>query len=251
MDEFNGDPRGTFAGAQWPRPRWEKEPEQAGYAPPRSPLEKVVAAIWVEVLRVEAVVGSDNFYELGGSALEVMQLLDKLESHGLWAEARDIFDNPTLEQFCAVLTRGPVPADLVSRTLIQPVCAHITPDMLPLVQLSEDEIHRIVDTVPGGAANVRDIYPLAPLQEGILFHCLLEPGRSAYLVSHFLECESRAQMDAFIHAAQKVKNRHNALRTAVLWKGLPRPVQVVYRRAARGGGGRGRGGGGGPRGRRR
>jgi amino acid adenylation domain-containing protein len=202
-----------------------------GYEAPRGEVEQVVAGIWQELLNVQRVGRNDNFFELGGHSLLIVQMMERLRRVGLSPEVRRVFESPTLADLAAAVP-GRMPEIQVPPNLIPPGCPRITPEMLPLVELEPQHIERIVQSVPGGAENIQDIYPLVPLQEGILFHHLLDGRRGdTYVLPALLTLASRAQLDELIGALQKVIDRHDILRTAVLWEQLPRPVQVVHRRA--------------------
>ncbi|MCA7015360.1 condensation domain-containing protein, partial [Dickeya dadantii] len=97
--------------------------------------------------------------------------------------------------------------------------------------LTQAQIDAVVATVPGGVRNVQDIYPLAPLQNGILFHHLLQPVGDAYITRSILSFEEQAGLDNFVRALQAVIQRHDILRTAIVWEGLDEAVQVVWREA--------------------
>ncbi|RZM70298.1 non-ribosomal peptide synthetase, partial [Pseudoalteromonas rubra] len=103
----------------------------------------------------------------------------------------------------------------------------ITPQMLPLINLSQAEIDKIAATVPGGAPNIRDIYPLGPLQEGILFHHLLDPAHDVYVLSSLFAMDSKEAVESLLAKLTFIVARHDVLRTAIVWEGLSQAVQVV------------------------
>ncbi|WP_025109116.1 non-ribosomal peptide synthase/polyketide synthase [Pseudomonas sp. H1h] len=114
---------------------------------------------------------------------------------------------------------------------IVPGSKHITPAMVTLAEVDQPTLSRIVDGVPGGAANVQDIYPLAPLQEGMLYHHISATQGDPYVMQAQFEFAGRERLQAFIGALQAVIDRHDILRTAMVWDGLDTPLQVVVRQA--------------------
>ncbi|WP_339102103.1 amino acid adenylation domain-containing protein [Pseudomonas sp. G166] len=209
-------------------------PDQAsivtrGYETPVGETEITLARLWQQVLNVERVGRHDHFFELGGHSLLAVNLIEQMRQVGLSADVRVLFGQPTLAALAAAVGGGnevEVPANGVT-----PGCERITPDMLPLACLTQDAIERIVATVPGGVANVQDIYPLAPLQEGILYHHISAQQGDPYVLQAMFAFQDEARLEAFALALQGVIDRHDILRTAVLWEGLEQPVQVVWRNA--------------------
>jgi amino acid adenylation domain-containing protein len=197
------------------------------YEAPRGEIETRLARMWAEEFRMERVGRHDHFFKLGGHSLLAVRLIERMRREGLHADVRTLFTAPTLSAFAAAVGGDDGAVDIPPPRIL-PVCDAITPEMLPLMQLRTDEIGRIVSAVPGGAANIQDIYPLAPLQEGILFHHLMTTEGDVYLMRTLLGFDSRVRVEGFLRALQTVIDRHDILRTSVLWEDLPEPVQVVY-----------------------
>ncbi|MES2936778.1 MAG: amino acid adenylation domain-containing protein [Pseudomonadota bacterium] len=200
------------------------------YEPPQGDTEEVLAATWARLLEVERVGRHDNFFALGGHSLLAVGMIEQLRKQGISTDVRSVFAAATLAELAAKVN-AQAPAMVAPANAIEAGSGAITPDMLPLVRLTQAEIDGIAHGVPGGVANVQDIYPLGPLQEGILFHHLLQAEGDAYILRAVLGFDSADRRARFLDALQQVIRRHDILRSAVRWQGLPRPVQVVYRDA--------------------
>ncbi|MGC5700441.1 amino acid adenylation domain-containing protein [Pseudomonas sp. NFXW11] len=202
------------------------------YEAPRGPVERVLAELWAEVLQVPQVGRHDHFFELGGHSLSALQLIQRMGQAGLVADVRVLFGQPTLASLAAaVQDRQPlsIPANRVPAD-----CRQITPSLLSLVTLEQAVIDQVLQGIPGGAANVQEIYPLAPLQEGLLYHHMTFAEQDPYQQHALFAFSSRQALEDFTQALQALIQRHDILRTSLAWEALDTPLQVVWRQAPMG-----------------
>ena len=75
--------------------------------------------------------------------------------------------------------------------------------------------------------NVVDVYPLSPMQQGMLFHSISEPGSGVYVDQVAVTLDGELSQQKLADTIQFVAHRHAALRTIFVWDGVDQPLQIV------------------------
>ena len=91
-------PNGKVDRRRLPGPKGAHRIHGESYVAPRNEIERIIAHIWQEVLKIEQVGIHDNFFEVGGHSLLAMQVIGRLRSIlELEIPLRTLFEQPTLE----------------------------------------------------------------------------------------------------------------------------------------------------------
>lgn len=77
--------------------------------------------------------------------------------------------------------------------------------------------------------DIEAVYPLSPMQQGMLFHTIFNPDSNAYFEQFTCKLQGEIDKAAFQKAWQTVVQRHDSLRTAFVWKKLAKMLQVVHK----------------------
>ncbi|MCP4661909.1 MAG: AMP-binding protein, partial [bacterium] len=128
---------------------------------------------------------------------------------GLQLTPRDVFLSPTIAGLAAVDMEVPVA-------------------QVELAGLDQTKLDALLAETPG----VEDLYPLSPLQHGMLFHALYQPKSEEYFQQLSFRMAGALDAAGFRQAWQWAVDRHAILRTTFLWEGLDQPLQRVQRTVA-------------------
>ena len=101
----------------------------------------------------------------------------------------------------------------------------LTPSDFPLAGLSQEQL----DALPVAAERIEDVYPMTPMQEGMLLHTLLEPGTGLYYMQDRYRINSALDPQRFARAWQAVIARHEALRASFCWSVGEAMLQIIHR----------------------
>ena len=77
--------------------------------------------------------------------------------------------------------------------------------------------------------NIENIYPMTPMQQGILFHTLNAPETGLYVVQSSYRFNNQINLAAFKQAWQQLINHNSILRTSFHWQQYKEPFQVVHK----------------------
>ena len=192
---------------------------QQRYQAPRNELERRLAELWQHVLGLQQVGIDDNFFELGGDSIVSIQLAGRARQAGLQLSPRQLFEHPTVAQLAQVISAVAAPA--ASR--LSPA-ESVQTGLFPLARLEAGQI----DTLGLDLAQVENLYPLSPMQQGMLFHALDNPGSGLYVNQISVPVEG-LDSARFAQAWSHAVVRHDTLRSGFIWQsGLREPLQVVY-----------------------
>ncbi|MFF2900130.1 amino acid adenylation domain-containing protein [Streptomyces sp. NPDC057966] len=188
-------PNGKVDRRELPAP--EPRASGAGGPAPRTPVERVIAAAWSQVLGIEVTGVDENFFELGGHSLLATQVTSRLrDALGVEVPVRELFAAPTVAGLAAA----------------------------------------VAELAVGGAAGTGRIVPadrtggplpLSFAQQRLWFLDQLEPGRAEYVVPFALRVGGALDTDALDAALTRLLARHEILRTRFVADDDGEPAQIV------------------------
>ncbi|WP_050507433.1 non-ribosomal peptide synthetase [Pseudomonas syringae] len=217
LDQLPLTPNGKLDRKALPLP--DASQSQGIYVAPQTDVQRRIATIWQDVLKLEQVGISANFFDLGGDSIISIQLVSRARQQGIEFSPKDLFQHQTIEQLASV--------------------ARITTPETDKQPAQDDQAFALsglttpqLAALPVPLALIEDIYPLSPMQQGMLFYTL-EANEAALYLNQMAVSVEGLNVERFLAAWNATIQRHEILRTG-FWSAshLAEPLQLVYKQAA-------------------
>ncbi|GEC05441.1 hypothetical protein SSP24_30960 [Streptomyces spinoverrucosus] len=208
LDALPLTPSGKLDRAALPAPRAVR----AAARDPRTPREQLLTEIFAAVLKLTDVGVDDDFFLLGGDSISSIAVSSRARRAGLVLDPRDVFEHRTPAALAAAATTADETTVTVS-----------------VFELTDEERASVERLAPG---RIEDVWPLAPLQEGLFFHSTYDDSSlDVYTVHESFDLAERVDAERLRAATRTLLSRNPSLRAGFTSEGLRQPVQFIVRDA--------------------
>ncbi len=191
---------------------------ESNHTPLESKEGKVLKKAVYELLACEKLYGDDDFFELGGDSIKAIRLVTKLRSFGYKITVKDVMNLRLLGE--------------ISKNMVQekenPVWTYPenpkTKEEYGCAEISDIDFEYIREKF---GENVERIYPLTPLQQGMVYHAMEEGEFPEYVTQRVLKAEAFSR-DHIREATELLTTRFEVLRTAFV-EGMSGDWQVIVK----------------------
>ncbi|HLP47541.1 MAG TPA: amino acid adenylation domain-containing protein, partial [Candidatus Kapabacteria bacterium] len=161
---------------------------------PRDEIEKRILKTWIELLKLETIGVTDNFFNSGGSSLTAISLTHKIHKEfDVHLALEDVFQNPTIEE------------------------------QAKLIRAAIKEKYTSIEKAPE-----RDYYKLSSAQKRLYIIWSIDPQNTAYNISKAIAIEGELDRDRLDKTFKELTERHESFRTTFLIKD-EEPVQEIQK----------------------
>ena len=188
----------------------------AAYVGPRSIKDSKMIAIWEDVLQQEKIGLLDNYFALGGDSIKAISVIikinKKLETN---IGVSDLYLHQTIKDL----------VDFIAENEFQysETRSSYGYDQIQQIRTQIEKENKAKNTLP---LNYESIYPLVPIEEGMIFSSLLRTEEPIYY-DRFVYTAIIEDISSLKSAMQTLVKRHSILRTLYYMEDFSRPVKVV------------------------
>ncbi|MCF6437887.1 amino acid adenylation domain-containing protein [Pseudoalteromonas luteoviolacea] len=190
-------------------PEVDMTAHQARYVAPQTELESLLAEVWSSVLDIERVGREDNFFNLGGDSMKAITAVSRSRAKGAEYSVKDLFQYQRISALANAISQ-------------QQTSSQDITEVAPFSLLTTSERAALAD-MPG----LVNAYPQSHLQQGMLFHNMLEEQAGTYHDVFSFQLAMPWDEDAFSEALEALVARHGTMRSILQMEGA-RPLQLEF-----------------------
>jgi tyrocidine synthetase III len=186
---------------------------------PANDTQRQLVSIWQQVLEIESVSITDNFFNVGGDSIKAIKLVHLVNNQiGSDLKIPDLYINETIKKLAVHITQ-----------LSLGVTADEVLDIEYSVLREMDAIRDQVLSNHPLSGNIEDAFPMSDIEKGMVFHSLKDKGSVYHDQFPYPMHYSSFDFNLFKQALLLMVKKHANLRTGYNVDMFAEPVRIVYK----------------------